>query len=164
MADKFKPFIAHELAHYYFGDYRNFNSELGDMFQESFSEYLPLKLTRQSIDDKTCFKNISKKLAKMEGKMFSAIKDVKNAADYGNRNLYVYTYAAIIWLAIEKEIGEEKMWQWLHKILTVETEQTDYKFMIKTLASVIEKEQLDFIEETYLSNKNAVKNANTALQ
>jgi hypothetical protein len=59
------------------------------------------------------------------------------------------------------------MWQWLHKMLTVETaetEQTDYKFMIKTLASVIEKEQLDFIEETYLSHKNAVNNANAALQ
>ncbi|MFT6897247.1 MAG: hypothetical protein ACJA13_001653 [Paraglaciecola sp.] len=36
--------------------------------------------------------------------------------------------------------------------------------MIKTLASVIEKEQLDFIEETYLSHKNAVNNANAALQ
>ena len=162
--EKFKPFIAHELAHYYFGDYRTFNSELGDMFHESFSEYLALKLTRQLIDDKTYFKNINEKLVQVEGKTFAAIKDIKNTADYGNRNLYVYTYVPVIWLAIEKEIGEEQMWQWLHKMLTVKTEQTDYTFMIKTLASVIENEQLDFIEKTYLSHKNAVNNAKAALQ
>jgi hypothetical protein len=68
LANKFKPFIAHELAHYYFGDYRTFNSELGDMFQESFSEYLALKLTRQFIDDKTYYKNISKKLAEIRAR------------------------------------------------------------------------------------------------
>ena len=162
--EKFKPFIAHELAHYYFGDYRTFNSELGDMFHESFSEYLALKLTRQLIDNKTYFKNINEKLVQVEGKTFTAIKDINNTADYGNRNLYVYTYVPVIWLAIEKEIGEEKMWQWLHKMLTVKTEQTDYTFMIKTLASVIENEQLDFIEKTYLSHKNAVNNAKAALQ
>jgi len=160
----FKPFIAHELAHYYFGTYRTFNSELGDMFQESFSEYLSLKLTKQLIDDETYFKNINKKLTQVEGKTFSAIKEVKSSSDYGNRNLYVYTYAPIIWLAIEKEIGEEKMWQWLNKMLTIETEQTDYKFMIATLASVIEKDKLNLIINNYLSNKHAINNASAVLQ
>jgi hypothetical protein len=160
----FRPFIAHELAHFYFGTYRAFNSELGDMFQESFSEYLSLKLTKQLIDDETYLKNINKKLTQLEGKTLSVIKEVKSNSDYGNRNLYVYTYAPIIWLAIEKEIGEEKMWQWLNKMLTVKAEQTDYKFMIETLASVIKEEQLNFIINTYLSNKNAINNANVVLQ
>ncbi|MCW8834077.1 MAG: hypothetical protein OQK09_08335 [Colwellia sp.] len=160
----FKPFIAHELAHYYFGTYRTFNSELGDMFQESFSEYLSLKLTKQLIDDKTYLNNINKKLAQVEGKTFSTIKEVKSNSDYGNRNLYVYTYAPIIWLAVEKEIGEEKMWQWLNKMLTVKTEQTNYEFMIEALASVIEKDKLNLIINTYLSNNNAINNANAVLQ
>lgn len=161
----FKPFIAHELAHYYFGTYRTFNSELGDMFQESFSEYLSLKLTKQLIDDKTYLKNINKKLTQIEGKTFTAIKEVKGSSDYGNRNLYVYTYAPIIWLAIEKEIGEDNMWLWLNKILTVEAEKTDYKFMVETLASVLNNgEKLAFLVENYFANKNAVNRAKIKLK
>jgi len=161
----FKPFIAHELAHYYFGTYRDFNSELGDMFSESFSEYLSLKLTKQLIDQKTYIENIDKKLSKLEDKTFTAIKDVKVKSDYGNRNRYVYTYAPIIWLAIEKEIGEEKMWSWINKMLTVETEKTDYKFMIETLNSVLnDDKKLTFLVENYFSNKNAINSAKTLLK
>ena len=36
----FKGYMAHELSHYYFGTYRDFNSELGDMISEGFAEYL----------------------------------------------------------------------------------------------------------------------------
>ncbi len=161
----FKPFIAHELAHYYFGTYRTFNSELGDMFQESFSEYLSLKLTKQLIDNKTYLKNINKKLTQVEGKTFSAIKEVKSSSDYDNRNLYVYTYAPIIWLAIEKEIGEEKMWLWFNKMLTIETEQTDYKFMIETLANVVNDDnKLTFLVKNYFSSKNSINNAKVLLK
>tara|TARA_R110001592_G_scaffold363239_1_gene682043 strand:+ start:150 stop:1568 length:1419 start_codon:yes stop_codon:yes gene_type:complete len=161
----FKPFIAHELAHYYFGTYRVFNSELGDMFSESFAEYLSLKLTKQLIDEKTYLENINKKLDKLEGKTFTAIKDIKNKTDYGSRNRYVYTYAPIIWLAIEKEIGEEKMWQWLNKMLTIQTEQTDFKFMIQTLASVLsDDDKVNFLVENYFSNKDAIKVARLLLK
>ncbi len=160
----FKPYLAHELAHYYFLTYRAFNSELGDMFQESFSEYLSLKITKQFINDETYLSNINKKFIQVQDKNFTAIKEIKSSSDYGNRNLYVYTYAPIIWLAIEKEIGEEHMWQWLNKLLTVKTERTDYQFMITTLASVIEEDKLDFIINTYLSNKNSIKNARAVLQ
>lgn len=161
----FKPFIAHELAHYYFGTYRNFNSELGDMFSESFAEYLSLKLTKQLIDEKTYLENINKKLRELDDKTFTAIKDVKISSDYGNRNLYVYTYAPIIWLAIEKEIGEEKVWQWLNKMLTAKTEKTDYKFMIETLASVLNSdEKLSFLVENYFANKDAINQAKILLK
>lgn len=160
----FKPYLAHELAHYYFLTYRTFNSELGDMLQESFSEYLSLKVTKQFINNETYLNNINKKLIQLRDKKLTAIKEIKNNSDYGNRNLYVYTYAPIIWLAIEKEIGEDHMWQWLNKLLTVKTKRTDYQFMITTLASVIEEDKLDFIINTYLSNNNSIKNARAVLQ
>jgi len=135
------------------------------MFSESFSEYLSLKLTKQLIDQKTYIENIDKKLSKLEDKTFTAIKDVKVKSDYGNRNRYVYTYAPIIWLAIEKEIGEEKMWSWINKMLTVETEKTDYKFMIETLNSVLnDDKKLTFLVENYFSNKNAINSAKTLLK
>lgn len=161
----FKPFIAHELAHYYFGTYRDFNSELGDMFSESFAEYLSLKLTKQLINEKTYLENINKKLVKLEGKAFTTIKNIKVSSDYGNRNQYVYTYAPIIWLAIEKEIGEEKMWLWINRMLTVETEYTNYKFMIETLAGVLNNdEKLVFLVENYFENKDAINQAKTLLK
>ncbi len=161
----FKPFIAHELAHYYFGTYKKFNSVLGDMFTESLAEYLSLKLTKQLIDEKTYLENINKKLNKLEDKTFTAIKEVKSSSDYGDRNQYVYTYAPIIWLAIEREIGEEKMWLWLNKMLTIETEKTDYKFMIEALANVLNDDnKLKFLIEKYFSTKNSVINAKVQLK
>ncbi|MUH72546.1 hypothetical protein [Psychrosphaera haliotis] len=161
----FKPFIAHELAHYYFGAFRTFNSELGDMFSESFSEYLSLKLTEQLIGKKNYLEIINKKLIKLEGKTFTAFKDVNINSDYGSRNQYVYNYAPIIWLAIEREIGEEKMWLWLNRMLTAETEYTNYEFMINTLDSVLnDKNQLAFLIENYFSNSNAINHAQLFLK
>ncbi|GAA5142609.1 hypothetical protein [Thalassotalea piscium] len=161
----FKPYIAHELAHYYFGTYRVFNSELGDMFSESLAEYLSLKLTKKLIDEKVYLENINKKLSNLADKNFVAIKNIKNKSDYSNRNRYVYTYAPIVWLAIEKEIGEEKMWLWINKMLTVETEFTDYKFMIKTLAEVLDDdEKLAFLVENYFANKEAINQAKILLK
>ena len=160
----FKPFIAHELAHYYFGTYRDFNSELGDMFSESFAEYLSLKLTKQLIDEKTYFKNVNQKLKILEGHSFTSIKNVKSSSDYGDRNMYVYTYAPIIWLAIEKEIGEEKMWQWLNRMLTADTALTNYKFMIESLANVInDKKKVAYLQERFFSSPSSVNNARVLL-
>lgn len=161
----FKPFIAHELAHYYFGTYRSFNSELGDMLSESFSEYLSLKLTKQLIDEKTYLENINKKLKKLKDKTFIVFKEIKSSSDYGDRNLYVYTYAPIIWLAIEKEIGEDKMWQWINKILTAPSEKTNYNFIIETLDDALnDSEKIEFLIDNYLSNKNAINSARILLR
>ncbi|WP_085299411.1 gluzincin family metallopeptidase [Cognaticolwellia mytili] len=160
----FKPFIAHELAHYYFGTYKKFNSELGDMFTESLAEYLSLKLTKNLLGDNKYLGNINRKLSKLKNIKITAFKNIEKSADYDDRELYVYTYAPIIWLALEQEIGEEKMWLWLNKMLTVETEKTDYKFMIKTLASVLKnEEQLLLLVDRYFANKNAINNAKTLL-
>lgn len=164
-AQWFKPFIAHELAHYYFGTYRKFNSELGDMISESFAEYLSLKLTKQLINEKTYSENIDAKLNKLEGKKFTAIKEIKTSSDYGDRNLYVYSYAPIIWLAIEKEIGERKMWLWLNKLLNTQSDQTNFEFMIQTLNKVLnDNTKSNYLIHHYFSNENAINNAKKRLK
>lgn len=153
----FKAFIAHELAHYYFGTYRKFNSEFSDILTESFAEYLALKLTKQLMDEKTYSDNVNKKLNEVEGKNFIAIKNIKNNLDYGNRNQYLYTYVPLIWLAVEKEIGEEKMWEWLNKILTEKTELTNYNFILQTLESVLnDKNKLALLTNKYFANNDAL--------
>lgn len=164
-SNRYKAFIAHELAHYYFGTYKKFNSELGDMFTESLAEYLSLKLTKKFLGDKTYFRSINRKFNALDNVKLMGLKNIEKNSDYGDRELYVYTYAPIIWLAIEKEIGEEKMWLWLNKLLTVEAEKTNYKFMVETLASVLNDDnKLTFIIEKYFANINAIDNAKLLLK
>ena len=55
----YKAFIAHELAHYYFGTYKKFNSELGDMFTESLAEFLSLKLTKKLLGEQSYLKKVN---------------------------------------------------------------------------------------------------------
>lgn len=156
----FKPFIAHELAHYYFGTYRSFNSALGDMLNESLSEYFSLVITKHFIGTEEYNKGIKKKFKQLQGKSFTPMSGVKSHADYGNRNTYVYTYAPVVWLAIEKEIGEDKMFLLLNQFLTTNVEQTDYRFITKTLKNVVNDEQLfNAILRKYLTNSDAIQNA-----
>ena len=164
-SNSYKIFIAHELAHYYFGTYKKFNSELGDMFTESFAEYLSLKLTKKLLGDKSYFRKINGKFNALNNVKLTGFKSIEKNSDYGDRELYVYTYAPIIWLAIEKEIGEENMWLWLNKMLTIETEKTNYKFMIETLASVLNDDnKLTFLVENYFSNEYAINRAKVLLK
>jgi hypothetical protein len=161
----YKTFIAHELAHYYIGTYKKFNSELGDMFTESLAEYLALKLTKELLSEKSYFRNINGKFDSLNNLKLTGLKNIKTNSDYGDRERYIYTYAPVIWLAIEKEIGEEKMWLWLNKMLTVETEKTNYKFMIETLASVLNDDsKLTFLVKKYFENINAIDNAKLLLK
>ncbi len=151
----FKTFIAHEIAHYYFGTFKKFNSELGDALSESFSEYLSLKLTENIISDKIFNDNIKKKVKSLKDKEILPIKKIGKPSDYRDRNLYVYNYLPIVWIELEKEIGEEKMWQWINLLLTTDTNKTNYTFLINTLAEVVKnKEQLLNIELRYFKSND----------
>jgi hypothetical protein len=159
-ASWFKSFIAHELAHYYFGTYKKFNSELGDIFTEAFAEYLSLKTTKDLLGNNAYLNRVNRKLSELENIKFNAFQDIQSELDYGDRGLYVYTYAPIIWLAIEKEIGQEKMWRWIKNILKVENTRTDYKFMLKTLGEVLKNDlKLKLLVEKYFTNSKAIDNA-----
>lgn len=156
----FKPFIAHELGHYYFGSVLKPNSELGNMINEAFPEYMSCKVT-QEFFDKSVYK--AKVDAKIKGlKEFKAIPfaKLKSEADYGKRNLYVYTYAPIILMAIEKEIGEKNMWKWINAILETKTDFTNYAFLESTLKNVVKDEKtLKAIKEKYFESDNSIENA-----
>jgi hypothetical protein len=138
---------------------------LNYIFTESLAEYLSLKLTKELLSEKSYFRNINGKLNSLNNLKLTGLKNIKTNSDYGDRERYIYTYAPIIWLAIEKEIGEEKMWLWLNKMLTVETEKTNYKFMIETLASVLNDDsKLTFLVKKYFENINAINSAKILLK
>ncbi|MFN8289846.1 MAG: hypothetical protein U0U70_06300 [Chitinophagaceae bacterium] len=159
-ADWARPYIAHELGHYYFGTYKVFNSALGDMMSEGFSEYLAFKVTKNLIGDSIYKVRLSKKADMLTDFAATPFSKVSSKNDYNNRELYVYYYAPILFLAIEKEIGEEKMWKWLATILETKTVFTDYAFLRQTLRDALNNAKLaDQIEQKYFSSDHSLDTA-----
>ena len=157
--DWYRQYIAHELAHYYFGSLKQFNASLADMMSEGFSEYLSLKITKNLISDSIYNKKIAEKIKNLNKTTPLPFGKINSSSDYENRNLYVYSYAPLIFLSVEKEIGEQKMWAWLKKIIETPTDFTDYAFLKNTLSSVLEdKIKFDLIIEKYFEAGNAFDN------
>lgn len=160
--DWFRPFIAHELGHFYFGTYKVFNSLWGDMMSEGFAEYLSLQVTKNIIGKEVHQQKINKFISDIEKHKlkFTSFSKLKSREDYGDRNAYVYYYAPLIFSAIEKEIGEEKMWKWLQNILKSPANFTDYDFLCQSLKSTLNNEKLyQKVKENYFESDEALSNA-----
>jgi len=158
--DWYRPFIAHELGHYYFGEYKAFNSELGDMMSEGFAEFLSLQLTKEVIGKSLYEAKIKEKIKELEDFKATPIGKIKSQSNYEDRELYVYYYAPIIFSAIEKEIGEKQMWKWLHTILETKATFTNYEFLVSTLKSTLQNDkQFEMIKSQYLENEKSLENA-----
>lgn len=161
----FRQYMAHELAHYYFGTFRTFNSELGDMVSEGFAEFLALHITRTWISDSLYLEKLESKVRSMRNFKPTPIAAVRSKDDYNNRELYVYYYAPLIFSAIEKEIGEEKMWEWIKALLQTPTVFTNYTFFEQTLGKVIkDNNKLALLREKYFSSEQAIQNAVATLR
>lgn len=161
----FKPYMAHELGHYYFGTLKVFNSELGDMMSEGFAEYLSLQVARELVSDSIYNQKIAAKIKALIDFPAVAMAKIKSKSDYNNRELYVYYYAPLIFTAIEKEIGLPKMWQWIKTIIETKTDFTNYDFLVRTLASVVQDDKkMEVIKTKYLSADKAFENAIAIIQ
>lgn len=160
----FLQYMAHELAHYYFGTVRTFNSELGDMISEGFAEFLALHITRTKISDSLYHEKMKSKVRAMQNFNPVPIASVRSKNDYRNRELYVYYYAPLIFSAIEKEIGEEKMWEWIKALLQSPVVFTNYAFFEQTLSKVVnDKKRLELLQEKYFFSESSLQNAVSAL-
>lgn len=156
----YKPLIAHELGHYYFGTIKVFNSELGDMMTEGFAEYMALKLTEEIQEEKAYEDVLVKKYKNLKDFKPNSFSMVKSITDITDRQTYVYDYAPIIFIAIEKEIGKKKMWEWLKNILETKTEFTNYDFLVSTLKNTLKNDKkTEFIISEYFNNINSTENA-----
>jgi hypothetical protein len=160
----FMQYMAHELAHYYFGTYRTFNSELGDMISEGFAEFLALHFTRTWISDSLYSEKLQSKIRAMRNFKPLPIAQVHSKNDYHNRELYVYYYAPIIFSAIEKQIGEAKMWEWIKALLQTPAVFNNYKFLVQTLTKVVsDKNRFDILREKYFISEHSFQNAVSSL-
>ena len=156
----FKPYIAHELGHYYFANYKIFNSELGDMMSEGFTEFISLEAAKQVIADSVYQKKVNDKIKVLKDFKAIPFARITSASDYNDRELYVYYYAPLIFTAIEKEIGEQKTWLWLRTILMTPADHTNYLFLESTLqAALNDKDKTELIKTKYFDSDSSLSNA-----
>jgi hypothetical protein len=156
----FLAYMAHELSHYYFGTVRTFNSPAGDMISEGFAEFLSLHITRALITDTLYREKLKSKARALRNFTAAPIAEIRSSADYMDRELYVYYYAPIIFSAIEKEIGEDRMWQWMKMLLQSPAVFTNYGFVEETLNKVVnDKTKFASIRDKYFRSANTLENA-----
>lgn len=160
-----RSFIAHELAHYYFGFYKSTNSPVGDVICEGFAEYLALTAVRKFDGDDIYKAALGSKLNRVEKFKPIPFAQIGSEQDYKSRELYVYNYAPIILCAIEKEIGRDAMWKWIRLILNSKEDMTNYTFMKHTLTqAVFDKEKLQKVITLYMESDMSLDNAREVLQ
>jgi len=160
----FLHYMAHELSHYYFGTVRAFNSEIGDMISEGFAEFLAMRITRDFMSDSLYQENLKMKANAMRNLIPAPVKSILSKADYKNRELYSYYYSPLLFSAIEKEIGEEKMWKWMNLLLKSPTVKTNYIFFEKTLSQAVADEaKYTQLREKYLINVDTYRNVASTL-
>ncbi|KQM69417.1 hypothetical protein ASE74_05305 [Pedobacter sp. Leaf216] len=156
--------MAHELSHYYFGTVRSFNLEIGDMIAEGFAEFLAMRITRDFMGDSLYQESLKAKAHAMGNLIPMPLEKIRSKSDYRNRQLYSYTYSPLLFSAIEKEIGEEKMWKWMNLLLQSTTVKTNYEFFEKTLSeAVADRAKFGLLREKYLVNVNTYQNVASTL-
>ena len=161
---EFLYYMSHEIAHYYFGRVRSFNSEIGDMISEGFAEFLALQITKQQISKTLYVEKMKSKVGALQNLDAVPVGKILSKADYKDRELYVYYYAPIIFSAIEKEIGEEKMWTWIRLLLQSPVTMTNYAFFEETLQKALnDKAQFDSLRNKYLSSDSSLHHAISTL-
>lgn len=161
----YEQFIAHELGHYYFGTYKVFNSELGNMMSEGFAEYLSLKLVEELKGKKTYNQLLEEKFEVLKTFKTIPISKINSISDIKDKERFVYNYAPLMFIAIEQEIGKEKMWEWLKNILNTNTVFTNYDFLLSTLHKTVNNEKTILkIVDNYFNSEESMENIITQLK
>jgi len=159
-----KETMAHELAHYYFGTLVKPGSEFGHVIEEGLAEYMALRLIKSQGKDafQLLLKGRVRSLKDFHD--YKPFNQVKTENDYWNREYYLYNYTPTLFTAIEREIGEKAMWQWLRIMALSKNDHSDYSFMANALKKTsIDKPMQEKIINNYFQSPNALQNAKDEL-
>lgn len=156
-----KKTMAHELAHYYFGSLLTTDGEFGHVVDESFAEYMALNLTKNLESDQDYREVLQKRITPLKYlHNYKPWAQVVKEADYGNREYYLYYYGPVLLTAIEKEIGEEPMRQWLRLMLADKPQHTDYNFVLSTFKKAVHDTALqEKVIGSYFTSTSALNTA-----
>lgn len=150
-------FIAHELAHYYIGTKFVPNSELRWFFLEGLTDYLSIKAAKKILGIETyqiIINNYINELKDFEPLPLSQIKIASEIND-----TYRYRFTPLFLLAIEQEIGEDKMYKWIESVINGASVKTNYDFFLSSLRDTgVTEKQIESIIETYIDNLKSKEN------
>lgn len=150
-------FLSHELGHYYFGTVMPANSTLRWVFLEGLTEYISLQAMRDLVGQPAYDKQIKRYAANSE-KMKSVVPLNQVRKPDQIDNTYRYEYFPLLITALERQIGRDAIWRWLHYLLTVPTPATDYAFFRKSLLdSGVDAKTFGTFETNYLTSEDGTK-------
>jgi hypothetical protein len=151
-------FIAHEIAHYYFGTFLIPNSELKWAFLEGFTEYLSLQFVKENLGVDAYMKKIRKYITAVnEAKDITPLNKVNDKGQA--TEVFKYRYVPLLLVALEKNIGKEKMWKWLQSVLQTQNATTNYVFFRSSLLNAgVDAQTFKSYEEKFINSATALKN------
>jgi len=153
--------IAHETSHYYFGNLKRSNSYLESLIDEGFAQFLAYKYVNQSSDNTYIKNEITQSIEWFEDPdfKFKAILDFYKSEHTNDRETYAYDYQTAILFSIEKEIGEEKMKNWIRLLLQGEEPISNKEFFKTTLKKAIKNDKTyNEVIDKYLTGNLTVEN------
>lgn len=156
-------YFAHELGHYYFGTLIVPNSELRWVFLEGLTEYLALQTVKEVLGEENYQKKIDTYLKETKDFVPKPLSTIKNNEI---DETYRYYYVPLLITALEKEIGKEKVWNWLRTVLNSDKlVTTDYAFFKSSLIkSGLKESEFKNFEEKYILSEKAKENVNQVLK
>ena len=150
-------FIAHELGHYYLGTTFVPNSSLRWFFLEGLTDYISIQAARELLGTEVYQKILRNYTAEIESLEPTPLSQITVASEIGET--YRYRYTPLLLTAIEREIGESRMWEWIRVVINSEPQITDMQFFKSTLLKAGVK-QVEYVHilETYIDHPKAKEN------
>ena len=123
--------LAHEVAHYYIGNVFQPRGPLFWVFLEGVTEYISLQANRHIFGEAFYRQFLLKYKSQVQGLSFLHLSEVNHQDEISG--LYRYAYVPMLLTAIEYEIGNERMWQWIQQLIAYKaTAYSDYAFFKKS--------------------------------
>lgn len=158
---KLQSMVPHEMSHYYFGSLKRYNNDLEVILNEGFAQFLAFKYLSQFEGDDYIKDGVLESLDWFEEPdfKFKAMLEFNNSENTNDRQTYAYDYQTSILFSIEKEIGVEKMQNWIRMLLQGEEPISDKIFFKNTLEIATDNEKkFNEILDKYLTGKMTVEN------
>jgi hypothetical protein len=150
-------YIAHELAHYYIGTKFVPNSELRWFFLEGLTDYLSIKAAKKILGVETYQLIINNYINEIKNFQPIPLNQIKGASEINDT--YRYRFTPLFLLAIEHEIGEDKMYKWIESLINGDSVKTNFEFVLSTLRNIgTTEKQIKLIIETYIDNIKSKEN------
>ncbi|WP_445718299.1 M1 family aminopeptidase [Flavobacterium sp.] len=158
---KLQSMVPHEISHYYFGNSKNCNNDLEVILNEGFAQFLAFKYLSQFEDEDYIKEGILESLDWFEEPNFKykAVLEFNNSENTNDRQTYAYDYQTSILFSIEKEIGVEKMQNWIRLLLHGVEPISDKTFFKNTLKKATNNEKkFNEVVNKYLTGEMTVEN------